>query len=198
MKKTSLIINAVLAVAIIVLFILHFKSSKAGKNEASDDKNISGKGVSIAYVKMDSLIMNYQMAKDLQSEMSKKQEEFNRQFGSRKSDFEHQAAAFQEKIQHGGFLTQDKAVQERDRLMNEEQKIKQLDYQLSTSLQQLQQENNKKLFDVINAFLKEYNKDHNYTYILNGGDVLIGAEKLNITTPVLTELNKRYLSTKGK
>ncbi len=195
MKKTSIIVESILALAIIVLFVLHFKSASSSKKEVANDKNVSGIGT-IAYVKLDSVVLNYKMAQDMQAQFSRKQEAYNSRFGAQKNNLIQQESEFQEKVQHGGFISQDKALQERNRLMAEEQKVKQMDFQLSNDLSKMQQDNNKKLQGVIDAFLKEYNKKHHYTYILNGAAVMIGQDGHNITKDVLAELNKSFTGIK--
>jgi outer membrane protein len=128
----------------------------------------------------------------------KQQEAFTKEYGEKRNRFESQAAAFQEKVQRGGFLSQERAMQERDRLMGEEQQITKLDQELSTKLAQIQTDNNKQLLDSIMSYLKIYNKDKKYSYILNAGEVLIGDETSNITKEVLFGLNARYSKAKLK
>ena len=89
-------------------------------------------------------------------------------------------------------------MQERDRLVGEEQQIAKLDQELSGKLAQMQADNNKQLLDSVMNFLKVYNKDKKYSYILNAAEVLIGDEANNITKEVLTGLNARYAKTKTK
>jgi len=48
------------------------------------------------------------------------------------------------------------------------------------------------------SYLKIYNKDKKYSYILNAGEVLIGDETSNITKEVLIGLNARYSKEKVK
>lgn len=122
----------------------------------------------------------------------KKQEAYNTEFGAKRQTFEKEAAAFQEKLQRGGFLTEQRAIQERDRLVGREQEILQLDQELSGKLAELQATNNKQILDSLLNYLNEYNKKHKYDFILNGSDVLVGREEYNITAKVLKALNERY------
>jgi len=89
-------------------------------------------------------------------------------------------------------------MQERNRLMGEEQQINKLDQELSTKLSQIQSDNNKQLLDSLINYLKVYNKDKKYSYILNAADVLVGDENHNITKEVLVNMNARYSSAKSK
>lgn len=193
MKGTSLIVSVVLFVAVAVLYVLHF-TGDSDKGHSSDIKKASSSpdGLQIAYVKADSVILNYNLSQDLHDEFTKKQEAYTTEYGGKRQTFEKEAAAFQEKLQRGGFLTEQRAVQERDRLKGKEQEIVKLDQELSAKLSQIQQENNQKILDNLMAYLKEYNAEAGYDYIFNGANVLIGDEAHNITAKVLEELNARY------
>jgi len=200
MKGSSLIVNAVLVVAVIVLYVLHFTgaSPESSNTSVSRSASDSGSGLRIAYVKADSVIVNYDLAQDLHDEFTKKQEAYTTEYGTKRQSFEKDAAAFQEKLQRGGFLTEQRAVQERDRLLGREQEIQKLDQELSTKLAELQQSNNQKILDNLMEYLKQYNETAQYDYIFNGADVLIGNEAHNITADVLKALNEEYNAKKAE
>jgi outer membrane protein len=198
MKNTSLVVSVVLFVAVAGLYFLHFSGSKltgAGKGENKDDASSELK---IAFIKVDSLVVNYDFAQEMHDGFTKQQEAFTKEYGEKRNRFESQAAAFQEKVQRGGFLSQERAMQERDRLVGEEQQIGKLDQELSAKLAQIQADNNKQLLDSVLNYLKVYNKDKKYSYILNAAEVLVGDESHNITKEILVELNARYSKTKLK
>lgn len=193
MKNTSLVLIVILFIAVAGIYILHFNGNKlngSGKVGANDGSAYSE--LKIAYIKVDSLIVNYDFAQEMHEGFTKQQEAFTKEYGDKRNRFESQAAAFQEKVQRGGFLTQERAMQERDRLVGEEQQITKLDQELSTKLSQIQAENNKQLLDSLMNYLKIYNKDKKYSYILNAGEVLIGDETYNITKEVLVNMNTRF------
>lgn len=197
MKNTSLILNLVLLVAVAVIYVLHFGGDKDNSEvSVQSSKSGSNSGLSIAYVKVDSLIVNYDMAQELHDQFTKNQEAYTNEYADKRRKFEEQAASFQEKVQRGGFLTQQRAIQERDRLVSEEQEILKLDQELSTKLAELQAANNQQLIDSLMNYLEVYNADKKYSYILNAGNVLIGDDAHNITKTVLESLNQRYHSNK--
>ena len=199
MKNTSLVLIVILFVAVAGSYILHFTGNKSnGSGKDGDTDGGSSSELMIAYIKVDSLVFNYDFAQEMHDGFTKQQESYSREYGEKRSRFESQAAAFQEKVQRGGFLTQERAMQERDRLVGEEQQISKLDQELSTKLSQIQADNNKQLLDSVMTFLKIYNKDKKYSYILNAGEVLIGDEANNITKEVLIQMNARYAKAKLK
>lgn len=198
MKGSSTLVSVLALVAVAILYVLYFtQSNKTGEtpNEKETVSNVSG-SFKIAYVKADSVILNYELAQDLHDEFTKKQEAYNSEFGTKRQSFEREAAAFQEKLQRGGFLTEQRAIQERDRLVGKEQEILQLDQDLSGRLAELQATNNKQILDSLLSYLEEYNKNKKYDYIFNGAEILVGNEAHNITAEVLKAMNERYNNTK--
>lgn len=200
MKGTSLVVSIVLFVAVAVLYILHFTGSSNVDNvgETSVKESTVVGGLKIAYIKADSILLNYEMSQDLHDEFTKKQEAYTTEYGSKRQSFEKDAAAFQEKLQRGGFLTEQRAVQERDRLVGIEQEIVKMDQELSAKLSEIQAENNKKLLDILMAHLEEVNAEKKYDYIFNAANILIGDEADNLTAEVLKALNEKYLAEQNK
>ena len=200
MKGTSLIVSIVLFVAVAVLYVLHFvgESSNEHGSEVENSDVINKGGLKIAYVKADSIILNYNLSQDLHDEFTKKQEAYTTEYGTKRQAFEKDAAAFQEKLQRGGFLTEQRAVQERDRLVGLEQEVLRMDQELSAKLADLQAENNKQLLDKLMDYLKEINADNKYDYIFNASNILIGDEAANLTGDVLKVLNERYAAEETK
>jgi outer membrane protein len=198
MKGSSLIVSVLALVAVAILYVLYFTQSNiTGEtpNEKETASSVNG-SFKIAYVKADSVILNYELAQDLHDDFTKKQEAYNSEFGTKRQSFEREAAAFQEKLQRGGFLTEQRAIHERDRLVGKEQEILQLDQDLSGKLAELQATNNKQILDSLLNYLEEYNKNKKYDYIINGAEILVGNEAHNITAEVLKAMNERYTSTK--
>jgi outer membrane protein len=195
MKGTSLIVSIVLFVAVAVLYVLYFTRSGGNSGKAVDSGSGSDQSGSlkIAYVKADSIIVNYNLAQDLHDDFTKKQEAYTTEYGTKRQTFEREAAAFQEKVQRGGFLTEQRAIQERDRLVGREQEILKLDQELSTKLGELQTANNQQILDSLMSYIKVLNKDKKYDYIFNAADILVGDEAHNLTGEVLNALNERYV-----
>jgi len=193
-KSTSIILYAILFLAVIVLFILNFSSNGKKENNKVKSEIVKGQptNMKVAYIKTDSLIINYELAQDLHDEFTKSQESFTKEYSEKRTNFEKQASDFQAKVKRGGFLTEQRAVQERDRLAGEQQKIVNLDQELSTKLSDIQNANSKQLMDSLMNYLNEYNADKKYDYIFNASSILIGDETQNITKEVLDALNERY------
>lgn len=199
MKNTSLVLIVILFLAVAGIYILHFSGNKSnGLVKVGANQGGASSELKIAYIKVDSLVVNYDFAQEMQENFARQQEAYTKEYGEKRNRFESQAAAFQEKVQRGGFLTQESAMQERNKLMSDEQQITKLDQELSTKLSQIQADNNKQLLDSLMTYLKIFNKDKKYTYILNAGDVLIGDESHNITKEILVNMNTRLSKARAK
>jgi outer membrane protein len=190
--KNSTIVTVVLGIAIIVLYLLHFTGNKSGAVHSGNENTGSSNSVTIAYVKMDSVLFTYELAKKLTSNLQLNQESFKKEYSVKRLKFDKEAASFQEKVQKGGFLTEEHAKLEQERLVGQQQEIERLDYELTQKLNEMQRQINQQIIDSISSFLKSYNASKKYDLILNSASMLEGTPRFNITKDVADGLNKRY------
>jgi outer membrane protein len=189
--KNSTIVLVVLGVAVAVLYLLHFVDT-SGSRQKRDGNSADTKSVSIAYVKMDSVLYTYELAKKLTSNLQMNQESYKKEYNLKRIKFENEANSFREKVQRGGFLTEERAKLEQERLMGQQQEVERLDYELTQKLNEMQGQINQQIIDSISSFLKSYNASKKYDIILNSASMLEGTQKFNITKDVADGLNKRY------
>jgi len=192
--KNSTIVNIVLALAVAGLYIIYFTGNKKDKSTQTDMGKGSDKPLTIAYVKMDSMLFTYELAKKLNTEFASKREDYKKEYTEKRIKFERDAASFQEKVQRGGFLTEDRARQEQERLGAVQQEVQKLDYDLTQKLSEMQEQIKQQIVDSISSFLKNYNEKKRYDVILNSASMLEGSPQFNITKEVTQGLNDRYKS----
>lgn len=190
--KNSTIVSVILGIAVALLYLLHFIGNKGSMVQKGNDNAGGANSVSIAYVKMDSVLFTYELAKKLTANLQVNQESFKKEYSVKRLKFEKEAAAFQEKVQRGGFLTEERAKLEQERLVGQQQEIERLDYELTQKLNEMQGQINQQIVDSISSFLKSYNANKKYDIILNSASMLEGTPKYNITKDVAEGLNKRY------
>lgn len=196
MKKANLIINVILIIAVGVLFILHFTNNKPQVEKKSSYTPMlsDNSGEGIAYVQIDSVLSNMVMYKDLTDKLSGKQKEVETKFGSQYKAFEKEVTDYQGKVQKG-LVTRSEAQAIEQQLAT---KNTELENQRNNYMRELQEENivsQNKVIDYIMTYLKEFNKDKNYQYILSysfGGGILYAAENLDITNEVVKGINLQY------
>lgn len=192
MKKLPLILSSVALLGVLVLFVLNFTSKGSSLNESGTTTS-SGGDLKIAYVLTDSVLVNYQLAIDLNNDFIEKQKQYNDDFGKKRYNLEMQAQAFQEKVQRGGFLTEDRAMKERDRILAQEQEMQEMNQDLSTKLADMEKRINIQLVDSIVNYVKVFNEKKKYNYIFsNSGNIIIGDQSHNISKEIVDGLNARY------
>lgn len=199
MKNTSLIINVILAVAVIALFVIVL-SDRKGSQQGSDNVNGSAAAeMGIVFVNTDSLIIKYDLARELSEELIRKEESSRTDFNESVRVFEQDMMEFQRKLQNNGFLSLDRAQSEERRLRQKEQELQALNTRLTNDLMEAQNTMNQQLRDTITNFLKDYCKEKSYSMVLSNtmGDNLLYADSVfDVTDDVVAKLNERYAAAK--
>lgn len=199
MKNTSLIINVILAVAVIALFVIVL-SDRKGSQQGSDNVNGSAAAeMGIVFVNTDSLIIKYDLARELSEELIRKEESSRTDFNESVRVFEQDMMEFQRKLQNNGFLSLDRAQSEERRLRQKEQELQALNTRLTNDLMDAQNTMNQQLRDTITNFLKDYCKEKSYSMVLSNtmGDNLLYADSVfDVTDDVVAKLNERYAAAK--
>jgi len=199
MKNTSLLINVILAVAVIALFVIVL-SDRKGSQQGSDNVNGSAAAeMGIVFVNTDSLIIKYDLARELSEELIRKEESSRTDFNESVRVFEQDMMEFQRKLQNNGFLSLDRAQSEERRLRQKEQELQALNARLTNDLMDAQNAMNQQLRDTITNFLKDYCKEKSYSMVLSNtmGDNLLYADSVfDVTDDVVAKLNERYAAAK--
>ncbi len=192
MKNSLLALNIILLILIGVLFYLHFSSQKKPETKpaATAGANVS-EPFRIAYFEMDSIENNYEYLKDVRNELKGKEQGLTSQLNQMKNKYMSKVNKFQQEAQtmtqeRQGAIQQD-LLQEQKMIQNKEQAI---GHELQDASFKKMQEVNKTIED----FLKEFNKDKMYSYILayQPGTIYYKDESFDITSAVLQGLNNSY------
>jgi len=199
MKNYNYIINGVLIVAIIVLFILQFTGRKADSNrpvslEALIDS--TGFHLPVAYIRTDSLLVNYKFYNDLTEENIKKIEDKKMDINRRSDNFQKQVLAYQEKAQANGFISPERRQQEENRLTTMQQDLQKYVAQVEQELSIENDKMQRQLHDTIVNAIKLFNTPKKYELIFSntGTDNLFYADdSYDITQEIIDFLNARYI-----
>ena len=151
-------------------------------------------GVKIAYVEVDSLMTQYQFAKDFTAVLEKKGNNARNTLQQKGNALQTAANNFQQKLENNGFTSRDQAANAQASLQRQQQNLQELQARLASELDDLTAKYNTALRDSLNHFLEAYNKDKQYDLILSkaGDNILMANAKFNITKDVINGLNKRY------
>lgn len=201
MKNASIILNSVLAVAVIVLYILHF-SSKPCSSPAGEQGEaiVAGQG-SVVYIQIDSLMNQYDMFNDLKSELESKAQVIQDDLSKRGRAFERDYKDWEEKIQKG-LITRAQAETQQQQLAARQQELQSLGQQKQMEMAEEESVLINKVMDALNTYLKTYNDQKRFSIIINSSatmnTVLQADSALNITREVVAGLNEEYVKTKSK
>ena len=165
--------------------------SKSGSKKEKDAPIDPNGKLSIRYIEEDSIIKNYNLAKDFQEMATRLENEYD-QAGRRLSDqitnFEN---SMQQKYQNNQYTEasykadMQKLQQMQQNAQNELAKLQE------SSANQLQQ-SQKQLNDSVENFLKEYANKNHYDMILIKQPGSFMNSNLDVTNEVVEQLNKRY------
>ncbi|WP_207492840.1 OmpH family outer membrane protein [Aridibaculum aurantiacum] len=193
MKNFLLPLNIILVIAVAVLFYLHFSSGKKTTTQVASQTSGSAQtgAFKLAYFEMDSIDNNYEYLKDVRSQLKSKQQELGGQLNQLKNRYMEKVKKYQ---QEAPTMTQERANIVEQELMNDQKVLANKEQSLDLEMQDIQF---KKMQDVnkkIEEFLKEYNKDKGFSYIVANqpGTVYYVDPGFDITAEVVKGLNEQY------
>lgn len=167
------------------------KSNGLQKVEAT--KNISGVG-DVAVVDIDSLASQCNYCKDGLKQLESKQNSYRNQLNAKGQALQNAMVAFQNKVQQGGFTSQQQAEAEQSRLQKQQQQLQAFQEKIENEMAKATKNYQEKLRKDVATFLSEYNKDGRYKVIISksGDNVLYVSPTADITADVVEGLNKMY------
>lgn len=199
MKNINYVINGVLAVAVVILFVMQFsdrKESKVTRTFATSEANSGSTVLPVAYVNVDSLLLNYNYAKDLNERILKRQEDSRANITQKARSLESEMQDFRRKIENNAFLTRERAEQEQQRLLKKQQELQNLDNQLAQELAAEQLKLNEQLRDSIVSQLRVFNQGKGFQLVFSntvGDNILYANDVYDITPELIEYLNKNYV-----
>lgn len=190
MKNFTIGLNIVLAIAVAVLFYLHFASPSAGSTQSAT-KAVPAGSFKIAYFETDSIQNQFSYFKEVAGELDAKAQSNAKILGDMKSTF---ASKYQELQKVASALSQSELASKQQELMNMEKAFQGKEKMMSD---EMQDEQFRKMQDVkkkIEDYLKEYNKDKGYAFVFSSSADLMYLKdsSYNITQDVVKGLNGLY------
>jgi outer membrane protein len=192
MKNFSTILSSICLVLIVVLFYLLFNHTEQIKKISVATEKRSTSSFTIAYFEMDSLEAHYTYFKDAETQAKTKETAMNSELSAMEKGYQKKIAEWQQK---GTSMTQAESQQAQQEYATMQQNFQ-------TRKQVLQEElakhNGEVMTDIkkrIEAFLKDYNKQRNYSFIFAYDPTSIIYYKdssYNITSDVISGLNAAY------
>ncbi|MDR2148474.1 MAG: OmpH family outer membrane protein [Tannerella sp.] len=196
-EKVHYLIEAVLGIAVIVLFALFLsgnrKTSFSG-TDSLDSSSIADDPLPIAYINMDSLMQNYQYSVDVLEQVTRKYESSQANLNERLRRFQTEVDDYDLKAKEGTFVSEESARSQQQRLVKKQEELQQLREQLSQEFNDEQMRLNDDLRKTIITQLKEFNRGKGYHIIYGkvNDNILFSDDMYDITSEVIEFLNKNY------
>ena len=167
-------------------------NSKMDEQPVAADASASG--MKIAYVEVDSLMTQYDFAKDYSVTLQKKSNNARNTLNQKGGALQAAVNNFQQKLNNNGFTSREQAASQQAAIERQQRDLQELQARLENELASETAKFNEDLRDSLQNFLKDYNKDKQFDLILSkaGDNILMANKKYDITNDVINGLNKRY------
>lgn len=193
MKQLSLILS--IAATLISGFLLVKQFSGATKTDqpavSAEKVSDSKQDFKIAYFDIDSLQNKYQFFKDALGELKVKEEAMNNELSSLERSYQKKISEWQQK---GSTMSQSEADAVQREYAQMQQNYQQRRLTLEQQLESLKMDYKKNIKNKIEIYLKEFNKDNRYSYIISYEPELMFYKDTtyNITNELIEGLNAAY------
>ena len=180
------------ALAIALMVSCNNQSPKMDDQPAAGNAN--GAAVKIAYVEVDSLMTQYDFAKDYSVTLQKKSNNARNTLTQKGNALQAAVNNFQQKLNNNGFQSREQAASVQAAIQRQQNDLQELQARLENELASETAKFNEALRDSLQNFLVDYNKDKKFDLILSkaGDNILLADKKFDITADVIAGLNKRY------
>ena len=206
MNKITIIVESILAAAVVALFVLFFTVNPHARKVNNDEIVASGELLPIAIINTDSILKHYTLAEEASDKLMASYEESTVKLDTKAKSlqkevetFQKDVIDFQRKVEANAFLSRERAESEQRKLQNKEQQLmaKQQDLEnlrqkLSADFMNEQTALTQQLQDSVQAYLREFNADGRYHLVLNDAVLLNKVAGYDITNEVIEALNARY------
>ena len=192
MKSISSVLSIISLVLIGVLFFLFYNHTEQIKKISVDNQKRASSDFRIAYFDMDSLQAHYDYFRDAQAQANSKQEAMNMELASIQKNDQKKIAEWKQK---GNTMTQAEGEQAQQEYAAMQQNFQSRKEALEQELMQHNENLKTDIKSHIETFLKEYNKQKNYSMILAydpNSFIYYKDTTYNITQEVLAGLNAAY------
>lgn len=200
-NNLSIALQAVLLVAVAVLFYLHFSGGKNPNTTSHIPVAIPKeiKGSQIVFVNLDTLNEHYEYLKDLSASAKAQHQTLERQYMSQAQKLQDEFVTLQQNVQKGLF-TEKEAMIEQELLLKKRGKLDEIEFKMQQLMDKIE-EQNYQAQENLKSYIAEYNRTSNYSYVIAYTDnlpvVLFADPGHDITRDILDGLNQRYRAEKA-
>ena len=160
--------------------------------EAPKANGAALENLKIRYIDEDSIMANYNLAKDINEAMLRRQNQFDAAQKQRGNEISKFGNAMQQKYQNNQYLTEEAFNADQVKLQKMQADAENYLNNLQQSIQNELNQSQIQLLDSIDNFMKDYAKKKGFDMVLRKSATLYIDEKYDVTKEVIEGLNKRY------
>lgn len=193
MKNISTIFSTLSLVLIAILYFLFFsQKNSASKPVISLEKQPAGGSFKIAYFDIDSLEANYSYFKDVLTQVKSRENAMNAELSGMEKTYQKKISEWQQK---GNNMSQAESEQVQREYATMQQNYQSRKQALQEDLFKQNEDLKSTIKKKIEVYLKDYNKDRNYSYIFayeSNSFMYYQDTTYNITRDLINGLNANY------
>ncbi|MBP5302537.1 MAG: OmpH family outer membrane protein [Bacteroidales bacterium] len=201
MKKTPIILAILALLVSVAALLVTLVSGNKKPVETEPDPGQTAVAGDIVFIKIDSLLMNYDMYNDLMSAFQTKYQASQDELQKKSRQLESDAKSFENQI-NKGLLTRSAAEQQQQNLLRRQENLQNEANNKQLERQEEEYVLNNQVLDAIQTFLAKYNEEHQFALILTTSGatnvVMEGNRGLDITNEVVRGLNEEYIRNRNK
>lgn len=201
-------LNAVLIVAVAILYYLQFSENNQVEEETTievvdaeieESVEIDKIESKIGYLNVDSLQANYKLYSELINKLKGREKKYDKELKTKSAAFEKKVMEFQKKAPT---MTQFEGQMKQKELAEEEQKLYKMRDDFAIKFQNEEAKLNDEFQKKVKDFIKKYNEKSSYNIIIGasqvGNIILDYNEGINITNDIVIGLNEQYDADKAE
>jgi|SRR5579859_620454 len=192
MKYISTILSVIALGLIAVLFLTQNRQLEQLKKHVEGEKRSEGTGFKMAYFDMDSLEAHYDEFKDAQAQVKAQESAMTQELSSLDRTNQKKIEAWRQK---GNTMTQSEGEQAQREYQDMQQQFASRKQTLEQALYKRTEDLKTTIRKKIEDFLKDYNKQKNYSYIIefDPNSFIYSKDSVyNITADLVEGLNATY------
>ena len=192
MRHIATYLSLLALIGVGVLFYFHFSDKKTPGARTINKVSRTGNEFRIAYFDIDSLQEKYNYFQDVSGEMKRKEANLTSQMDALQNSYQKRLKELQDK---GPTMTQSEGEAAQREVAQMQQKFQQRQMSMEQDLKKHQVDVMTDVRNKIENYLKEYNKEKGYAFILSyePGFMLYYRDSVyDITNDVIKGLNEQY------
>ncbi len=191
MKNVTIIINIGLALAVGVLYYLHFNSKPGNGAEKEEPKGIEGE-FKIAFINSDTVLKHFNFFKISRDKLEAKGKQMDNDLKNRANGLQREITNYQNTVSN---LTigQAKAIEED--LTKKQQNLRLYQESLGQELAMEESKLNQELYEKITSYLKDYGTKNGIHAVFKfdpSSDLLFAGQTMDITQEIIEGLNATF------